>query len=80
LATFFDKNLFAGINLQPGQAVQIAVTPILTTASPGAKRRFSPKERKCYFSDEIKLHHLKPKDNYRQVQSSCLNLKVYLVT
>jgi hypothetical protein len=33
--------------------VVIAITPTLTTTSSGARRRFEPVRRQCYFEEEI---------------------------
>ena len=54
-----------GINIQPGQDIQIAVTPILITTSKESKRRFEPVRRQCYFEDEISLFHFPVDDGYR---------------
>ena len=57
------KNI--GINIQPGQDVQIAITPTLISTNEGAKRRFIPVRRQCYFEDEITLSHFPVEDGYR---------------
>ena len=48
-----------------GSDYQIAVTPTLIRTKPGAKRRFSPVRRQCYFEDEIALKHFPVEDSYR---------------
>jgi len=69
----------SGIGVAPGQAIQvihshafdnslqlkIAVTPTVMTTSHAARRRFRPRERTCYFQDEINLRHLPPENDYR---------------
>ena len=60
------KNI--GINVQPGQDVQIAVTPTLISTNKEAKRRFEPVRRQCYFEDEISLFHFPVEDGYRWVR------------
>jgi hypothetical protein len=57
------KNI--GINAQTGQDIQIAVTPTLIKTNAGAKRRFDPVRRQCYFEDEISLTHFPVEDSYR---------------
>lgn len=42
----------------PGQAIQVAITPTLTTTKASTKYRFDPEDRQCYFDDEITLTHL----------------------
>ena len=59
------KNI--GINVQPGQDVQIAVTPTLISTNKEAKRRFEPVRRQCYFEDEVNLPHFPVGDGYRCV-------------
>lgn len=55
------------LNLVPGQALDIGVTPTLINTTDGAKRRFSPSQRLCYFEDEISLTHF-PRDlSYRYI-------------
>ena len=48
-----------------GRDVQIAVTPTLIKMSDGARHRFDPIRRKCYFEDEISLAHFPVEDSYR---------------
>jgi hypothetical protein len=52
-------------SFQPGQTVIIAITPTLITTNAGAKRRFDPVRRQCYFEDEIELIHFPPVEGYR---------------
>ena len=54
-----------GISVEPGQSVNIAITPSLIDTTKAVKRRFGPLERKCYFEDEIQLRHFPPDDDYR---------------
>ena len=54
-----------GINIAPGQAIQISVIPTLLNITIGAKKRFTPIERQCYFDDEITLNHFPYWDDYR---------------
>lgn len=54
-----------GSTAMPGQAVQVAITPTLTNTVESTKRRFSPKDRQCYFEDEIQLAHLPSDIGYR---------------
>jgi hypothetical protein len=51
--------------LLAGQHVTIAVTPTLMSTTAGAKRRFVPVRRQCYFEEEIKLAHFPPQEGYR---------------
>ncbi len=44
---------------------KLSLTPSLTTTTSSTRRRFSPKDRQCYFEDEVKLAHLPNKDGYR---------------
>ncbi len=60
------KNI--GINVQPGQDIQIAVTPTLISTNKEAKRRFEPVRRQCYFEDEITLFHFPVEDGYRFIK------------
>jgi hypothetical protein len=48
-----------------GNDIQIAVTPTLTRTKKGAKRRFNPVRRQCYFEEEISLAHFPVEDSYR---------------
>lgn len=48
-----------------GQTVQIAITPTLLNTTYGARRRFNPVRRQCYFEDEISLKHFPPQNSYR---------------
>ena len=57
------KNI--GINVQPGQDAQIAITPTLISTNSGARKRFIPVKRQCYFEDEISLAHFPVEDGYR---------------
>jgi hypothetical protein len=57
------KNI--GINIQPGQDGQIAITPTLISTNQGARKRFTPVRRQCYFEDEISLFHFPVEDGYR---------------
>jgi hypothetical protein len=57
------KNI--GINVQPGQSVTISVTPTLISTNEGAKTRFDPIRRQCYFEDEITLRHFPVEESYR---------------
>ena len=50
-----------------GKAVTIAVTPTMITTNDGAKRRFPPVRRQCYFEEEIDLLHFPPEEGYRFV-------------
>ena len=59
------KNI--GVNVQTGQDVQIAITPTLINTNAGAKRRFDPVRRQCYFEEEISLSHFPVEDSYRSV-------------
>ena len=54
-----------GVNVQPGQASHISVTPTLMTTTQGAKNRFNPEKRQCYFEDEILLRHFPSYNSYR---------------
>ena len=51
-----------------GKAVTIAVTPTLINTNAGAKRRFPPVRRQCYFEEEIQLLHFPPDEGYRYEQ------------
>ncbi len=42
----------------PGQALQVAITPVLTSSVDSIKRRFDPVGRQCYFEDEIEFTYL----------------------
>jgi hypothetical protein len=48
-----------------GSGFQIAVTPTMIRTKAGAKRRFEPVRRQCYFEDEISLRHFPVEDSYR---------------
>ena len=48
----------------PGHAVQVAVTPTLTQTVESARYRFAPRDRQCYFDDEVRLRHLRYEDGY----------------
>jgi len=48
-----------------GKAVTIAVTPTLIATNNGARRRFQPVRRQCYFEDEIMLLHFPHSEGYR---------------
>jgi hypothetical protein len=48
-----------------GNDIQIAVTPTLTRTKKGAKRRFNPVRRQCYFEEELSLAHFPVEDSYR---------------
>ncbi len=50
-----------------GLDVTVAVTPTLISTNAGAKRRFEPVRRQCYFEDEIILEHFPPQEGYRLV-------------
>ena len=52
----------------------IAVTPTLISTNAGAKRRFPPVRRQCYFEEEIKLLHFPPDEGYR-----CVNFRFHLI-
>ncbi len=54
-----------GMTVQPGQSVEIGVTPALTHTTKACKRRFMPAARQCYFEDEIKLRHFPKELSYR---------------
>ncbi len=68
-----DENLFqdipimkqSGISVDPGQSLQVAVTPTLTTTTEASKRRFAPVDRTCYFEEEVSLKHFPPDADYR---------------
>ncbi len=54
-----------GISIEAGQHSYISVTPRLMTTSKGARKRFWPVDRQCYFEDETQLEHLPPHEGYR---------------
>ena len=54
-----------GMSIQPGYFSVISVIPDLVDTTLAAKRRFKPKDRHCYFDDEISLQHLVPEESYR---------------
>ena len=60
-----------GNNIHPGEEVFIGVSIALTTTHPGVRTRFYPRERDCYFQDEIQLKHLSDKF-YRYSMGNCL--------
>ena len=53
-----------------GNDATIAVTPTLISTTSGAKRRFEPTRRQCYFEEEIQLSHFPPQEGYRFAQNS----------
>ncbi len=55
----------SGISVDPGQSLQVAVTPTLTTTTEASKRRFAPVDRTCYFEEEVSLKHFPPDADYR---------------
>ena len=55
----------SGMAAGPGQAVQVGISPSVTTTTTAARTRFTPLERKCYFNDELSLAHLLPEVGYR---------------
>ncbi len=55
----------SGVSIEPGQHSYISVTPRLMTTSEGARKRFWPVDRQCYFEDEIQLKHLPNDYSYR---------------
>lgn len=67
-----------GINVEPGQSVNIAITPSLIDTTHAVKRRFKPLERKCYFEDEIKLRHFPPDDDYRYFHIQSISLGYFV--
>lgn len=54
-----------GINIETGQASYIVVVPTLMNTTLGAKRRFTPIQRQCYFEDEISLKHFPARNSFR---------------
>ncbi len=61
----------SGISVDPGQSLQVAVTPTLTTTTKAARRRFIPVDRTCYFEGEVLLKHFPAEEGYRQVSRRC---------
>ena len=59
------------LDISPGLETQLAVTPVLYGTSKVARTRFTPKERGCYFDNELNLTYL-PKKWYRYSISNCL--------
>ncbi len=59
----------SGISVDPGQSLQVSVTPVITTTTSAARRRFLPIDRTCYFEDEISLRHFPRDEDYRSVKS-----------
>ncbi len=57
----------SGISVDPGQSLQVAVTPSLITTTDAARQRFAPVDRKCYFEEEVLLRHFPAEEDYRQV-------------
>ena len=53
------------LSIQPGYSSVISVVPDLVNTTLGAKHRFKPKDRHCYFEDEVKLQHLIPENSFR---------------
>ena len=53
------------VKLTIGQDGQIAITPTLISTNEGARKRFTPVRRQCYFEDEISLSHFPVEDGYR---------------
>jgi len=53
------------VKLTLGQDGQIAITPTLISTNEGARKRFIPVRRQCYFEDEISLSHFPVEDGYR---------------
>ncbi len=51
----------------PGQAVQVAISPTLTSSINSIKYRFDPSARQCYFEDEISFTYL-PSFGYRYIR------------
>ena len=60
-----------GINVEVGQTNNIVVIPTLMSTTKGAKSRFNPEERQCYFEDEIALKHLPHENSFRYDISNC---------
>ena len=46
----------------------LSIRPTLTVTTQGAKNRFNPVERQCYFEDEVELEHFPPIWMYRSVR------------
>ena len=61
-----------GINVEVGQTNNIVVVPTLMSTTDGARSRFNPQERQCYFEDEITLKHLPHDNSFRHDISNCL--------
>ena len=61
-----------GINIEVGQSNNIVVKPTLMSTTEGARSRFNPQERQCYFEDEITLKHLPHDNSFRHDISNCL--------
>lgn len=57
--------LQTALDLVPGQALNIGVIPTLINTTDGARRRFKPSDRLCYFEDEITLIHFPLDLSYR---------------
>ena len=55
----------SALNVIPGQALHIGVKPTFINTTMGAKRRFTPTERMCYFNEEISLAHFIPGLSFR---------------
>jgi len=60
---FFDN--FHSSHLPSFFNPKVAVTPTLLYTNNGARRRFIPVRRQCYFEDEISLAHFPVEDGYR---------------
>ncbi len=65
----------SGVSVSPGQLVQVAVTPSMTSTTHSTKRRFTPTERSCYFSDEVTLQHFPVDRDYRFLKTRSLNMQ-----
>ena len=61
-----------GSTAAPGQAVQVAITPVLTRTTESTRHRFDPKDRQCFFDDEVQLLHMPVDVGYRYEMSTCL--------
>ena len=59
------KNI--GFSVQPGHSSFISVTTDLMNTTLGAKNRFKPEDRQCYFEEEITLNHLPHWNGFRYV-------------
>jgi hypothetical protein len=52
------------------------VTPTLIRTKKGAKRRFQPIRRQCYFEEEISLNHCPVEDSYRDRVCKTYRIKI----